>query len=214
MSKKNNTLKDLLIWIIQTFLIFLVFLGLFFLITKFVISNDQISGPSMQPTFENQDRIITYRHAKIKPGDIVVLKAPDEPGSLYIKRIIGMPGDTITAQDNKIYVNGKTLNQNFLKPGFKLTDNGYSGMYKTKYSDTNDFSISSLAKTSNYMQIYSKGQLQQMQQTNKVPQNSYFVMGDHRSVSKDSRYIGAIPGNKIVGVVKLRYWPLNNITAF
>lgn len=214
MSKKNNTLKDLLIWIIQTFIIFLIFLGLFFLITKFVISNDQISGPSMQPTFENQDRIITYRHAKIKPGDIVVLKAPDEPGSLYIKRIIGMPGDTITAQDNKIYINGKTLNQNFLKPGFKLTDNGYSGMYKTKYSDTNDFSISSLAKTSNYMQIYSKDQLQQMQQTNEVPKNSYFVMGDHRSVSKDSRYIGAIPGNKIVGVVKLRYWPLNNITAF
>ncbi|MCT6889698.1 MAG: signal peptidase I, partial [Lactobacillus sp.] len=62
--------------------------------------------------------------------------------------------------------------------------------------------------------IYSSAQLKKMKKTNEVPKDSYFVMGDHRSVSKDSRYIGAIPRSKIEGVVKYRYWPLNRIRAY
>ena len=168
----------------------------------------------MQPTFETNDRVIALRHAKIKEGDIVFVDAPDEPGALYIKRVIGLPGDTIVSKNNQIYINGKKLNQPWLKAGQKLIDNGEDGISGTKYTNTQNFTLSSLAKTQNYRQFYTSKQLKEMQKTNKVPANTYFVMGDHRSVSKDSRYIGTIPRSKIVGVVKMRYWPLNHITFY
>ena len=212
-ESKNNSLKDTLIWIAEAVIIFVVTYSVFFLLSRYVIVNCRVSGISMQPTFEDQERVIANRHSKLKRDEVVVLNAPDEPGATYIKRIIGMPGDTITGKNNKIYINGKKINQDFLKPGFKLTDNedGFSG---TKYSYTGNFSIRSLAKTQNYKNIYSAAQLNKMRATNKVPKDTYFVMGDHRSVSKDSRYIGTIPKNKIEGVVKVRYWPLNRLSTF
>lgn len=189
---------------------FIIFILVNFILTKFLIIKCSVSGISMQPTFENQEKVIAYRHSALKRNDIVILKAPDEPNSFYIKRIIGLPGDTITSKNNQIFVNGKKIDQAYLKPGFKLKD-GYTG---TKYSFTSDFSISKLAKTKEYRLIYSSYQLKLMRRTNQVPKNSYFVMGDHRSVSKDSRYIGSIPRKKIEGVVKLRYWPLNKIKTY
>lgn len=214
MKKQHSSFVNGLIWIGQTLLIFLVFYGIFFLLNTYVVDNCRVSGVSMQPTFENNERVMANRHSPLKRGEVIVLNAPDEPGSVYIKRIIGLPGDTITEKDNQTYINGKKINQDFLKPGSKLTDDGSDGTYGSKFTDTFDFSMSSLAKTSYYKKIYSKSQLQTMEQTNKVPQGTYFVMGDHRSVSKDSRYIGPIAKNKIIGVVKLRYWPFTRISTF
>ncbi|UQS83553.1 signal peptidase I [Bombilactobacillus thymidiniphilus] len=217
MSKNNqddNSLKGWLIWIVQTLILAAVLFGILSLVNHFVLDNARVSGTSMQPTFEDGDRVIGVRNAKLNTGDVVIVDAPDEPGQYYIKRIIATPGQTVKAQNNKIYVNNKKLNQPYLKAGFKLVDNGSNGVYGTRYADTGDFSISSLAKTSYYKDIYSKKQLQNLQKTNAVPKDSYFVMGDHRSVSKDSRYIGFIKRDKVVGVVKLRYWPLNHLQIF
>lgn len=201
-------------WILQVLILAAIFFGIFFVLNKYVFANLTVSGISMQPTFENNDRVIALRHAEIKEGDIVIVDAPDEPGAVYIKRVIGLPGDTIVSKNNQIYINGKKLNQPWLKAGQKLIDNGEDGISGTKYTNTQNFTLSSLAKTQNYRQFYTSKQLKEMQKTNKVPANTYFVMGDHRSVSKDSRYIGTIPRSKIVGVVKLRYWPLNHITFY
>lgn len=201
-------------WILQVLILVAIFFSIFFVLNKYVFANLTVSGISMQPTFENNDRVIALQHAKIKEGDIVIVDAPDEPGALYIKRVIGLPGDTIVSKNNQIYINGKKLNQPWLKAGQKLIDNGEDGISGTKYTNTQNFTLSSLAKTQNYRQFYTSKQLKEMQKTNKVPSNTYFVMGDHRSVSKDSRYIGTIPRSKIVGVVKMRYWPLNHITFY
>lgn len=201
-------------WILQVLILAAIFFGIFFVLNKYVFANLTVSGISMQPTFENNDRVIALRHAEIKEGDIVIVDAPDEPGAVYIKRVIGLPGDTIVSKNNQIYINGKKLNQPWLKAGQKLIDNGEDGISGTKYTNTQNFTLSSLAKTQNYRQFYTSKQLKEMQKTNKVPANTYFVMGDHRSVSKDSRYIGTIPRSKIVGVVKMRYWPLNHITFY
>ncbi len=201
-------------WWLEVIALTAIILGIFFTLNRFVFDNCTVSGISMQPTFENNDRVVAMRHAKLSRGEVVVVDAPDEPGALYIKRIIGMPGDKVVSKDNQIYINGKKIKQPWLKAGRKLKDNGEDGFSGTHYTDTQNFTISSLAKTNNYKQFYNAEQLQTMRRTNRVPKGTYFVMGDHRSVSKDSRYIGTIKRNKIVGVVKWRYWPFNRMQTY
>lgn len=160
----------------------------YFLLFRYVLANETVSGPSMQPTFESNDRIIAVRHTKLQRGDIVILDAPDAPGELYIKRIIGMPGDTIEAKNDTLYINGKPLKEPYLTQYKKKLPKGQ--LY------TNNFT------------------LKQVTGVNRVPKDSYFVMGDHRDVSKDSRYFGFVKRSAIVGEVKLRYYPFNQIKVF
>ncbi|RVU71621.1 signal peptidase I [Lactobacillus xujianguonis] len=210
----NKKTKGIIVWWVE-FLAFLAILwGGLLALNTYVLANCTVSGISMEPTFDNGERVVAVRHAQLKRGEVVVVDAPDEPGALYIKRIIGMPGDKLVSKNNQIYINGKKINQPWLKAGWKLTDNGEDGFTGTKYSQTQNFTISSLAKTANYRRFYTTKQLKTMQKTNRVPKGTYFVMGDHRSVSKDSRYIGTIKRSKIVGVVKFSYWPLNKIKFY
>lgn len=213
MTEKKDDSKFGLRDLLEIVAIFAIAMGIYYALFSFVLSNDTVSGISMQPNFENGQRVIAVRHAQIKRGEVVIVNAPDEPGAEYIKRVIGMPGDKIVSKNNQIYINGKKIKQPWLTKGFKMTDNedGFTG---TKYSQTQNFTLASLAKTKNYQQYYTQSQLKQMQKTNRVPKGTYFVMGDHRSVSKDSRYIGTIKRNDVVGVVKLRYWPLNQIQVY
>lgn len=106
-------------WLVQLLLIALIaFAGSCFLMTE-VLSKDTVSGDSMQPTLEDQDRLISLRHQKIAHNAIVVLDAPDRKGGLlYIKRIIGMPGDTVRVENERLYINGKLQSQPYLKTSF------------------------------------------------------------------------------------------------
>ncbi|MCH4170427.1 MAG: signal peptidase I [Lactobacillus sp.] len=167
----------------------LVFAGIGKLLMAFVFANEQVEGPSMQPTFESGDRIIANRHSSINRGDIVILKAPDEPGAFYIKRVVGMPGENIASKNDTMYINGKKLKEPYL--------NAYKKKLPAGMLYTNDFT---------YQGLFNKG--------NYIPKDQYFVMGDHRNVSKDSRMLGTIKKSDILGVVKLRYWPLNKFTVF
>ena len=185
MEKKDSLLKDIL----QIAIIVIVIWAIFGIVFKFFLSNDTVSGPSMQPTFESGDRVISVRNTKLKRGDIVILNAPDEPGALYIKRIIGVPGDSISYKNDQLYINGKKVNESYLTEG-KKEYNIKGQLY------TNNFSLESLHLG------------------NKVPKNSYFVMGDHRNVSKDSRYFGYVKKSAIVGKVIWRYWPLNKMQTY
>ena len=171
-------------FVLDVVIIWAVLMGIFFLLFRFVLSNDTVSGPSMEPSFENGQRLISVRHAAIKRGEVVIVKAPDEPGALYIKRVIGLPGEKIVSKNNQIYINGKKLAQPWLAQGRKMEDTA---------TDTSFAAIN---------------------QQNRIPKGTYFVMGDHRSVSKDSRYIGTIKRKNIVGVVKLRYWPFNQFKVY
>lgn len=175
-------------WLLQVFVMAAILLGIYYLIFSFVLSNETVSGPSMQPTFENGDRIIAVRHTSLKRGDIVILNAPDEPGALYIKRIVGMPGDSITYKNDQLYLNGKKYSEPYLTEGKKLYANGQ--LYTENFSLKSKFGV------------------------NKVPSGEYFVMGDHRNVSKDSRYFGFVKRKAIVGKVIFRYWPLTKWSTF
>ena len=110
---KNNSHS-----VLRTILEFLVlFIVIFFatqLLMKYVVSKDVVQGTSMQPTLENGERLYSVRVMQPKRNDIVVINAPDRPKSLYIKRVIGMPGDTVSAKNDKLYVNGKAIAEPYL----------------------------------------------------------------------------------------------------
>ena len=175
---KPTIWEELLSWI-TSFAISLVILALFLV---FVGKPFTVSGQSMYPTLHDSDRMFMSKLGDIHRFDVVVLQAPDQDKE-YIKRVIGMPGDTIEVKDGKLYINEQVVDQTFINTELLMN--------KTVYID--DFTLRELT-----------GEL-------KVPEGKYFVMGDNRGVSKDSRMIGFIERSAIEGKAVFTIWPLNRI---
>ena len=175
---KPTIWEELLSWI-TSFAISFTILALFLV---FVGKPFTVSGQSMYPTLHDSDRMFMSKLGDIHRFDVVVLQAPDQDKE-YIKRVIGMPGDTIEVKDGKLYINGQVVDQPFINTELLVN--------KTVYID--DFTLQELT-----------GEL-------KVPEGKYFVMGDNRGVSKDSRMIGFIERSAIEGKAVFTIWPLNRI---
>ena len=141
-----------------------------------------VSGASMYPTLHNGDRMILSKIGEINRFDVVVLKAPDENVE-YIKRVIGMPGDTLEMKQGVLYINGKKIEQPFI--------NTEALQKQTVFID--DFTLQTLTGET------------------KIPEGKYFVMGDNRGVSKDSRMIGLIDRKAIEGKAVFTMWPMNQV---
>ena len=139
-----------------------------------------VSGASMYPTLHNGDRMILSKIGDINRFDVVVLKAPDENVE-YIKRVIGMPGDTLELKQGVLYINGKKIEQPFI--------NTEALQKQTVFID--DFTLQSLTGET------------------KIPEGKYFVMGDNRGISRDSRMIGLIDRKAIEGKAVFTIWPMN-----
>lgn len=183
--KKDNNEESFGKFLLDVVVMMAIMGSILWALFTFVLSNETVSGPSMQPTFEDGDRIIAVRNFNIKRNDIVILDAPDQKGALYIKRVIGLPGEMVTSKNDKLYINGKYVAQPYLNNSYKKADNMAGHLY------TNNFTL-----------------------TRKIPKGYYFVMGDHRDVSKDSRYFGFVKRDKIVGKVAFRYWPFTSWKTF
>lgn len=158
-----------------------VALSVFVVIYLFIIQPHEVKGSSMEPSFSNNQYIITdklsYRFGEPKRGDVVIFKAPTNPEVDYIKRIIGLPGESVKILDGKVYVNEQILNEGYLE----------------------DITL-----------LFPRGFLEDGQAIT-VPANHYFVMGDNRPHSSDSREFGPIDRKLIVGKAVFRYWPVNNL---
>lgn len=184
-------------------LLLLVFLcALTVLLSHFVITKNRVSGPSMEPTLLQDDRLFSLQHTRVRRGDIVLVRAPDRPGTMYIKRVVGMPGDTLASVDDVLYVNGKKQTQPYLHKQFidsALDDFAKANdLNRSELHFTNNFNIRTLAAT----------------KRQHVPTGRYFVMGDNRYVSHDSRAFGFVKQKAIQSVVVMRYWPLNKMKWF
>ena len=109
----------------------IVFVGsLFIVVYLFIMQPNQVSGASMDPSFATGDYIftskITYKLRSFHRGDIIVFKAPSNPDIDYIKRVIGLPGDTVMVKDGEVYVNGVQLNEEYISAKTNVWDGGYS----------------------------------------------------------------------------------------
>ena len=107
------------------------FIGsIFIVIYLFILTPNQVKGASMEPNFQDGNYIltsrITYRFRQPQRGDVIVLKAPSNPGIEYIKRIIGLPGDTIMIKDGNVYVNGQEIPEQFTSAATNVWQDGFS----------------------------------------------------------------------------------------
>jgi signal peptidase I len=160
-GRVRTWLRDLLISVVVSF----------FIIT-FLYQPVKVEGTSMAPRLHDQDRLFinkfAYNFEKIERDDVVVFYYPRDTQKSYIKRVIGLPGDTVRIANGEVYVNGRALDEPYVPE--------------------------------RYRDVRSMDELQ-------VPQGQYFVMGDHRSISSDSRDFGPVERKLIYGKAAFVYWP-------
>lgn len=179
LSTATRVIGSFFLDIIETVVIAL---SIFLIVYLFIMQPHQVNGASMYPTFEHGEYLLTdkisYKRGEPQRGDVVVFKAPEATqcpegtGCDFIKRIIGLPGDTVEVKNNALYVNGQLLPEEYLPADYVTKPGAYA---------------SAGIRT--------------------VPQDMYYVVGDNRSHSSDSRTWGPVPYENIVGKVFFRYWP-------
>ena len=177
-KEKPSNVKNLLIswWSITRGIDILLVLGLLF--RFFVLQPYVIEGPSMNPNYYDREYILvnqmSYRLHLPARGETVVFKYPLDPKEEYIKRIIGLPGETVEIKNGKVYVNEKSLLESYLADGeVTLVNSNIEEKFKTT-----------------------------------LKSNEYFVMGDNRNHSSDSRTWGILPKNNIIGKAWFVIYPL------
>jgi signal peptidase I len=153
----------------------LIAIGLALVIIVFLYQPVKVEGTSMAPLLSDQERIFinkfVYRFEDIHRGDVVVFWYPLDRSKSFIKRVIGLPGETVDIRHGLLYVNGQLIPEPYVPP---------------QYTDVADF-----------------GPI-------RVPKDSYFVMGDHRISSNDSRVFGPVASQFIYGRAVFAYWPVDH----
>jgi len=182
-------------WIVELVGVVVVAVVIAILLRTFVVATYSIPSGSMEPTLQIGDRIVVdklaYHLHGIGRGDIVVFSTPPAencagpPVSNLVKRVIALPGETISLADGRVLIDGRLLPEPWLPPNERTqTTPGPSG---------EPFSL---------------------HHAYKVPAGDVYVMGDNRTFSCDSRYWGPVVRSTIVGKVDLRIWPLSRLRFF
>lgn len=152
-----------------------VAMSLALIIIVFLYQPVKVEGTSMAPLLSDQERIFinkfVYRFEPIERGDVVVFWYPLDRSKSFIKRVVGLPGETIELRRGHLFLNDHELTESYVPASF------FDGS--------------------------SYGPLQ-------IPAGSYFVMGDHRDSSNDSRMFGAVPREFIYGKAVFAYWPVDH----
>lgn len=154
--------------IFKEILPYLIIVIVVIVIRTFIITPVRVEGSSMYKNLNDGDILLLYKLGNVKQFDIIVLDE-EYDDEIIIKRIIGMPGDTVSIKNNTIYVNDEAI------------DDVYG------YGETSDYNKTTLGD------------------------DEYFILGDNRLISKDSRYFGPIKEEEILGKVIFRLYPFNKI---
>lgn len=149
-------------------------LMLAFIFVIFLYQPVQVEGTSMLPRLSNHERIFinkfVYRFEPIRRGDIVVFHFPLDPSKSYIKRVVGLPGESVSIRDGRVFIGGRPLEEPYVSPSFL---------------DRRSFPPVTLAP------------------------DHFFVLGDHRDSSNDSREWGAVDRKYVYGKAVFVYWPFD-----
>ncbi len=174
-EKKSSIVREILGFLLYVMMV----VGITFFIITFIGQRTYVSGSSMENTLHHGDNLIvdklTYRFSKPKRYDIIVFPFRYQEKTYYIKRIIGLPGETIQIQDGVIWIDGEVLQESY---GREVMKNAGLAAYMITLGE-----------------------------------DEYFVLGDNRNDSTDSRdpSVGVIHKDEIIGRAWLRIWPLDKI---
>lgn len=183
-ASKVNWKKELWDWV-QAIVIALV---VSFLLKNYVMTLAKVDGESMEPTLQDSDRLYVNRVMyEPEKGDVIIFEPGSDPGRPYIKRVIATEGDTVYIDfiTGDVYVNDEIIDEPYIAQPTNLVGSYiYRLMQYGEYSRENPIV---------------------------VEKDKVFVMGDNRNASKDSREIGQVPKDEIIGHAVFRFWPLNNL---
>ena len=179
---KQEIVREIISTVLMIVVVVVVVLGF----QKYVAQQVKVDGHSMDTSLQHGERLLMWRLGDVDRFDVVVFRPPNNPDKLYIKRVIGMPGDTVEMKDDVLYINGQPLEEPYLNPEV-LQRQGTANF-------TQDFDIKNLPGST---------------EDGRVPAGHYFVMGDNRQNSLDSREIGFIEEDIILGETPFVFWPLN-----
>lgn len=156
------------------------------------IQRVQVSGHSMDPTLKTNEKLFALKHVPIDRFDIVVAKEKTDDENIFIiKRVIGLPGDTVEYKKDQLYANGKKMNEPYLDSFKEKLKDGSLIDYFTKINSN----YANFDFNTDYLTVDSSGN-----DTFKVTLKSdeYFLLGDDRPISKDSRAVGPIKKSDII----------------
>lgn len=173
----NSTVRGALLEWIQSVVVAVV--AALFIIT-FIGQSFVVEGSSMLPNLRDGERLlvekITYRFREPARGEVVVFRHPSDPSKRLIKRVVGLPGDTVAVANGRVYINGVALNEEYIN-----------------------------------------GPMVRWQRMDPVvvPEGHYFLLGDNRNASLDSRdpSLGFVSESLIIGRAIVRYWPLPRVAT-
>lgn len=184
---------------------FLGLLAVMLIVKKYIMFPVAVSGHSMDPTLQDRERIMAVKLSKIERFDIVTFPAPDKPGDNYVKRIIGMPGDTVAYDNDKLLINGKEVAEPYLDEYKQSLAEGE--VFTTLDTYLLDKPITP-TKDDRWVTSFELTDLNGINEA-VIPEGKVLVLGDNRPVSKDGRYIGLIDTKDISGELKFSFWPLS-----
>ena len=165
MKQRSHLAREIVETIALTLIIFLVI--------RFAIQSYRVSGLSMLPGLQTDDYVLVNKIAYLfhapERGDVIVFHYPHDTSEDFIKRVIGLPGDTVTLDNKTVQVDGVVLHEPYISEAYNPSG-----------------------------------------KTIKVPMDEYFVLGDNRPLSDDSRDWGFVPKADLVGKAVIVYWPLSN----
>lgn len=175
-------IRHLIIETVNVLFAIMVAVLLFVALRHYVIQPFQVDGHSMSLTLENGEHMFLLKQTSIERFDVVVFPDPQGSQQSYIKRLIGLPGERLYARDDQLYINDVAVDEPYLEPLKSQSSKPF----------TRDFTL--------YDTIG--------QET--IPEGYYFVMGDNRPGSGDSRQFGLVPIASIQGEANLVYYPFNH----
>ena len=178
----------------------------------FLWSNVRVEGHSMDPTLADGEVLFVVKHLPINRFDIVVAHE-DEGNKDIVKRVIGLPGDTIRYQNDKLYINGNETNEPYLADYIKrFKDDKLQSTYSgTGFEGDKGTFFRSIAQKA---QAFTVDVNYNTNFSFTVPEGEYLLLGDDRLVSSDSRHVGTFKAKDITGEAKFRLWPMNRIGTF